>query len=201
MFVACQRRVKLTLELSFLRRASRWSAPSAKARRRVVGTATGTIRTNRSAVFATTDRYVTRVDPTLQYFIIFVSSQPDPNTRGALFRSSLPAMASASNAVRMGQIQANCEARSSKRTRGTVCRVSTERCAFRGSSSFFLSPCPSDIHRHDNFRHKLFRLDSRRSSSIFFAGAGHYRDRGDDVREVRDGYDQCVARLQRKARN
>ena len=47
--VARQRRVKLTLELSFLRRASRWSAPSAKPRRRVVGEATGTMRTNRYA--------------------------------------------------------------------------------------------------------------------------------------------------------
>ena len=69
--VARQRRVKLTLKLklSFLRRASRWSAPSAKPRRRVSGTPTGTIRTSRSARFATTDRYVTRIDPTLQYFI------------------------------------------------------------------------------------------------------------------------------------
>ena len=67
--VARQRRVKLTLELSFLRRASRWSAPSAKPRRRVSGTPTGTIRTNRSARFATCDRYVTRVDPTRHYFI------------------------------------------------------------------------------------------------------------------------------------
>ena len=33
------------------------------------GTPTGTIRTSRSARFATTDRYVTRIDPTLQYFI------------------------------------------------------------------------------------------------------------------------------------
>ena len=49
--VARQRRVKLTLKLklSFLRRASRWSAPSAKPRRRVVGEATGTMRTNRYA--------------------------------------------------------------------------------------------------------------------------------------------------------
>ena len=66
--VARQRRVKLTLELSFLRRASRWSAPSAKARRRVSGTPTGTIRANRSAAFATTDRYVTRVDPHASIF-------------------------------------------------------------------------------------------------------------------------------------
>ena len=184
MFVACQRRVKLTLELSFLRRASRWSAPSAKARRRVVGTATGTIRTNRSAVFATTDRYVTRVDPTLQYFIIFVSSQPDPNTRGALFRSSLPAMASASNAVRMGQIQANCEARSSRRTRGTACRVSTERCAFHGSS-FFLSVCSSDPV--GMITSVAVSSQLKLSSSIFFAGAGHCCGRGDEVRDVRDG--------------
>ena len=77
-FVARQRRVKLTLELSFLSRASRWSAPSAKPRRRVFGTPTGTVRTNRSAVIATTDRYVMRVDPTRHYFIIFVSSHPDP---------------------------------------------------------------------------------------------------------------------------
>ena len=71
------------------------------------GTATGTMRANRSAPFATADRYVKCVDPTRQYFIIFVSSQPDPNSRGALFRSSLPAMASAPVAVRMGLIQAN----------------------------------------------------------------------------------------------
>jgi len=105
--VARQRRVKLTLELSFLRRASRWSAPSAKPRRRVSGTPTRMIKANRSATFATCDRYVTRVDPTRQYFIIFVLSQPDPNTRGALFHSSLSAVASALVAVRMGQIQAN----------------------------------------------------------------------------------------------
>ena len=66
--VARQRRVKLTLELSFLRRASRWSAPSVKPRRRVRGTPTGTMRANWSARFATGDRYVTRVDPTPQYF-------------------------------------------------------------------------------------------------------------------------------------
>ena len=77
-FGARQRRVKLTFELSFLRRASRWSAPSAKPRRRVSGTPTGTIRTNRPASFATGDRYVTRGHPTRQYFIIFVSSHPDP---------------------------------------------------------------------------------------------------------------------------
>ena len=67
--VARQRRVKLTLELSFLRRASRWSAPSAKPRRRVCGTPTGTMRRNWSAIFATGDRYVTRVDLRRQYFI------------------------------------------------------------------------------------------------------------------------------------
>ena len=67
--VARQRRVKLTLELSFLRRASRWSAPSAKRRRRVAGAPIGTIRTYRYAAFATSDRYVTRVDSTRQYFI------------------------------------------------------------------------------------------------------------------------------------
>ena len=77
-FGARQRRVKLTLELSFLRRASRWSAPSAKPRRRVGGAPTGKIRINRSAVFATIDRYVTCVDSTRQYFVIFVSSHPDP---------------------------------------------------------------------------------------------------------------------------
>ena len=140
---ARQRRVKLTLELSFLRRASRWSAPSAKRRRRASGTPTGTIRTIRSVRFATTDRYVTRVDPTPQYFIIFVSSHPDPNTRGALFRSSLPAVASAPVAVRMGQIQAKCEGRSSRKTRGTACRVAIKRCAFH-DSPFFLSLCSSD---------------------------------------------------------
>ena len=57
------------LELSFLRRASRWSAPSAKRRRRVAGAPIGTIRTYRYAAFATSDRYVTRVDSTRQYFI------------------------------------------------------------------------------------------------------------------------------------
>ena len=67
--VARQRRVKLTLELSFLRRASRWSAPSAKPRTRVCGTPTGTMRRNRSAIFATGDRYVTRVDLRRQYLI------------------------------------------------------------------------------------------------------------------------------------
>ena len=104
--VARQRRVKLTLELSFLRRASRWSALSAKARRHVGGTPTGTMRANQYAWFAIGDRYVTRVDPTRYYFIYFVSSHPDPNTRGALFRSSLPAMGSAPVAVRMGETQA-----------------------------------------------------------------------------------------------
>ena len=73
--VARHRRVKLTFELSFLRRASRWSAPSAKPRRRVGGSPTGSMRANQSAKCATTDRYATRVDPTRQYFIIFVSSQ------------------------------------------------------------------------------------------------------------------------------
>jgi predicted sulfurtransferase len=34
--------------------------------------------------------------------------------------------------------------------------------------SFSLS-LPWQLRRHDNFSHKLFRLDSRRSSSIFFA--------------------------------
>ena len=67
--VSRQRRVKLALELSFLRRASRWSAPSAKRRRRVAGAPIGTIRTYRYAAFATSDRYVTRVDSTRQYFI------------------------------------------------------------------------------------------------------------------------------------
>ena len=42
--------------------------------------------------------------PKRHYFNIFVS-HPDPNTRGALFHSSLPAMASAPVAVRMGKIQ------------------------------------------------------------------------------------------------
>ena len=158
---ARQRRVKLTLELSFLRRASRWSAPSAKPQKRVRGTPTGTMRANRSAMCAPGDRYVTRVDPTRQYFIIFVSSHPDPKTRGAPFRSSLPAVASASNAVRMGQIQANWLGRSSRRARGTAGRVANERCAISASSLSF-SLCPSDIRRHDNFSHKLFRLDSRR---------------------------------------
>ena len=158
---ARQRRVKLTLELSFLRRASRWSAPSAKPQKRVRGTPTGTMRANRSAMCAPGDRYVTRVDPTRQYFIIFVSSHPDPNTRGAPFRSSLPAVASASNAVRMGQIQANWLGRSSRRARGTAGRVGNERCAISASSLSF-SLCPSDIRRHDNFSHKLFRLDSCR---------------------------------------
>ena len=141
--VARQRRVKLTLELSFLRRASRWSAPSAKPRRRVSGTPTGTMRANQYAWFAIGDRYVTRVDPTRYYFIYFVSSHPDPNTRGALFRSSLPAVASAPVAVRMGQIQAKCEGRSSRRTCGTACRVAIKRCAFH-DSPFFLSLCSSD---------------------------------------------------------
>jgi hypothetical protein len=44
--------------------------------------------------------------PHASLFHIFVSSYPDPNTCGALFRSSLPAVASAPNAVRMGEIQA-----------------------------------------------------------------------------------------------
>ena len=187
---ARQRRVKLTLELSFLRRASRWSAPSAKPQKRVRGTPTGTMRANRSAMCAPGDRYVTRVDPTRQYFIIFVSSHPDPNTRGAPFRSSLPAVASASNAVRMGQIQANWLGRSSRRARGTAGRVANERCTISASSlSFSLLALPTFIGMI-TFCHKLFRLDSRRSSSIFFAGAGHRNRRGDDVREVRDGYDQ-----------
>ena len=161
---ARQRRVKLTLELSFLRRASRWSAPSAKPRRRVSGTPTRTIKANRSATFATCDRYVTRVDPTRQYFIIFVSSHPDPNTRGAPFRSSLPAVASASNAVRMGQIQANWLGRSSRRARGTAGRVANERCAI-SASSLFLSPCPTNIYRHDNF---LSQAVSSRLTSFEF---------------------------------
>ena len=159
--VARHRRVKLTFELSFLRRASRWSAPSAKPRRRVGGSPTGSMRANRSAKCATTDRYATRVDPTRQYFIIFVSSQPDPNTRGAPFHSSLPAVESAPVAVRMGEIQAHCLGRSSRTARGTAGRVANERCAIYASSLSF-SLCPSDIRRHDNFSHKLFRLDSRR---------------------------------------
>jgi len=97
-------------------------------------------------------------------------------------------VASAPNAVRMGETQAKCEGRGSISTSGTAYRVAHDRCAFRGSP-LSLSPCPSDIHRHDDFRHKLFRLDSRRSSSIFFAGAVHRNRRGDDVRDVRDGYD------------
>ena len=44
--------------------------------------------------------------PHASLFHIFVSSYPDPNTCDALFRSSLPAVASAPNAVRMGEIQA-----------------------------------------------------------------------------------------------
>jgi hypothetical protein len=39
----------------------------------------------------------------------------------------------------MGQIQAICEGRSSRRTSGTACRVYFNRCAFRGSSSLSLS--------------------------------------------------------------
>jgi hypothetical protein len=62
---------------------------------------------------------------------------------------------------------------------------------------FFLSLLKRS-RRHDNFRHKLFRLDSRRSSSIFLAGAGHCCGRGDDVRDVRDRYDYLyVVQLQR----
>ena len=182
--VARQRRVKLTLELSFLRRASRWSALSAKPRRRVSGTPTGMIKANRSATFATCYRYVTRVDPTRQYFIIFVSSQPDPNTRGALFHSSLSAMASAPVAVTMEETQANCEGRRSRRTRGTACRVSTERCAFHGSS-FFLSVCSSDPV--GMITSVAVSSQLKLSSSIFFAGAGHCCGRGDEVRDVRDG--------------
>ena len=48
------------------------------------GTSTGTMRANRSARFATNDRFVTRVDPKPQYFMIFVLTQPDPNTRPAV---------------------------------------------------------------------------------------------------------------------
>jgi len=58
-----------------------------------------------------------------------------------------------------------------------------------GFSFLFLS-LPKRPRRHDNFSHKLFRLDSRRLSSVFFAGAGHCCGRGDDVRDVRDGYHQ-----------
>ena len=76
-------------------------------------------------------------------FQIYVSSRPDPNTRGAPVRSSLPAMASAPVAVTMGQIQAKCEGRSSRSTRGTAYRVTIKRCAFH-DSSFFLSLCSSD---------------------------------------------------------
>ena len=76
-----------------------------------------------------------------------------------------------------------------------------EPCIYREvriSGFFFsLSFCSGDIRRHDDFRDKLFRLDSRRSSSIFFAEAGHCCGRGDDVREVRDGNNQKVAQLQR----
>ena len=55
--------------------------------------------------------------------------------------------------------------------------------------SFSLS-LPWQLRRHDNFSHKLFRLDSRRLSSVFFAGAGHCCGCRDDVRDVRDGYHQ-----------
>ena len=76
-----------------------------------------------------------------------------------------------------------------------------EPCIYREvriSGFFFsLSFCSGDIRRHDDFRDKLFRLNSRHSSSIFFAGAGHRNRRGDDVREVRDGNNQKVAQLQR----
>ena len=66
------------------------------------------------------------------------------------------------------------------------------------SRFFFFSLCLlKRSRRHDNFSHKLFRLDSRRSSSIFFAGAGHRNRRGDEVRGLRDGCDHTVVRLQR----
>ena len=67
----------------------------------------------------------------------------DPNTRGAPFHSSLPAMESAPVAVRMGEIQAHCLGRSSRTARGTAGRVANERCAIYASSLSF-SLCPSE---------------------------------------------------------
>ena len=96
---------------------------------------------------------------------------------------------------------ANWLGRSSRRARGTAGRVANERCTISASSlSFSLLALPTFIGMI-TFCHKLFRLDSRRSSSIFFAGAGHRNRRGDDVREVRDGYSLSVVQLQRRARN
>ncbi len=184
--VARQRRVKLTLELSFLRRASRWSAPSAKPRRRVSGTPTGTIRTSRSARFATTDRYVTRVDPTRHYFIYLCRHI----LTHYLWCSFSQLAASRGKCSGCGKDGANTSRlnRSKPKKNAWYCMP----CIFQevrisGFSFLFLS-LPKRPRRHDNFSHKLFRLDSRRSSSIFLAGAGHCCGRGDDVRDVRDGY-------------
>ena len=66
---------------------------------------------------------------------------------------------------------------------------STREVRISGLFSLSLS-LPKRPRRYDDFRHKLFRLDSRRSSSVFFAGAGHRNRRGNDVRGVRDGYGQ-----------
>ena len=44
---------------------------------------------------------------------------------------------------------------------------------------FSASLCPGDFVGMITSSHKLFRLDSRRSSSVIFAGAGHCCGRGD----------------------
>ena len=174
--VARQRRVKLTLELSFLRRASRWSAPSAKPRRRVSGTPTGTIRTNRSARFATCDRYVTRVDPTRHYFI-YLCRHILTHYLWCSFSQLAASRGKCSGCSKDGANTS--EMRRSKPKKHTWYCM---QCSYKEvsiSRFFFFSLCLlKRSRRHDNFSHKLFRLDSRRSSSIFFAGAGRRRGRG-----------------------
>ena len=176
------------LKLSFLRRASRWSAPSVKPRRRGSGTPTGTMRANRSKGFATNDRCVTRVDPTPQYFKSLCRHILTQYPRCSFSQLA----ASRGKCSGCGKDGANTSRlnRSKLKKNAWYCMP----CIFQevrisGFSFLFLS-LPKRPRRHDNFSHKLFRLDSRRLSSVFFAGAGHCCGRGDDVRDVRDGYHQ-----------